>query len=84
MELQLLIAFFAIWMSHICNVSFPDTCKCHLCIKINIPRWKIADSARYCCFTYLLTHIYFEKKRLKYILLPIMLQAVESVSYQRV
>ena len=61
MELQLLIAFFAIWMSHICNVSFPDTCKCHLCIKINIPRWKIADSARYCCFTYLLTHIYFEK-----------------------
>ena len=48
-------------MSHICNVSFPDTCKCHLCIKINIPRWKIADSARYCCFTYLLTHIYFEK-----------------------
>ena len=62
----------------------PDASKRHLCIKVNISKMEIADSARYCCFTYLLTHIYFEKKRLKYTLLPIMLQAVESVSYQRV
>ena len=39
----------------------PDASKCHLCIKINISKMEIADSARYCCFTYLSTHIYFEK-----------------------
>ena len=85
MELQLLIAFFCSFAC-LTYVMFhlPDASKCHLCIKINISKMEIADSARYCCFTYLLTHIYFEKKRLKYTLLPIMLQAVESVSYQRV
>ena len=84
MELQLLIAFFCSFAC-LTYVMFhlPDASKCHLCIKINISKMEIADSARYCCFTYLLTHIYFEKS-LKYTLLPIMLQVLESVIYQTV
>ena len=62
MELQLLIAFFCSFAC-LTYVMFhlPDASKRHLCIKVNISKMEIADSARYCCFTYLLTHIYFEK-----------------------